>query len=133
MKIGLDTSIVLRLLTGEPEELALTALRTVEKLLEAKNTVMVSDLVASETYFALQHHFGMPKSAALDVLAEFFRESRIEAAGAAAEILATPNLASAQPGFVDRMIHAEYARTANAMLTFEQAARKLPKTRVLTR
>ena len=69
MTIGLDTSVVVRLITGEQEDLALTALRTVEGLLEANHIVMVSDLVASETYFALQYHFGMPKSEALDVLA----------------------------------------------------------------
>src|SRR5947209_5382180 len=104
MRVGLDTSVMLRLVTGEPEDLALIALRTVERLLEAKHAVTVSDLVASETYFALQHHFRMPKSEALRVLAEFFQTSPVEAAGAAAQILATPNLANAQPGFVDRMI-----------------------------
>ena len=133
MKIGLDTSVVLRLITGEPEDLALAALRTVERLLAANHKVTVSDLVASETYFALQYHFGMPKSEALDVLATFFRQSHVEAAGAAAKILATPILSSTRPGFVDRMIHAEYARIADTMLTFERAARKLSKTRVLSR
>ena len=131
MRIGLDTSVALRLVTGEPEDLALVALAAVEKLLETQHTVTVSDLVASETYFALQHHFRMPKAEALDVLAQFFRASRIKAAGAADEILATPHLATAQPGFVDRMIHAEYVRIADQMLTFEKAARRLPKTRVL--
>lgn len=105
----------------------------VEELLEADHAVRVCDLVASETYFALQHHFRMPKAEALEVLSKFFQTSRIKATGAAAEILATPNFASAQPEFVDRMIYAEYVRITDVMLTFEKAARKLPKARVLAR
>jgi hypothetical protein len=93
--------------------------------------VIVSDLVASETYFALQHHFGMPKAEALEVLREFFRGSGVRPTGAALDILAVPNLAGSNPGFVDRLIHAEYDRLADEMLTFEKAARALSKTRVL--
>lgn len=129
--VGLDTSVVLRLLTGEPETLAALAFRTLEKIRRRKHRVIVSDLVASETYFALQHHFGMPKAEALEVLREFFRGSGVRPTGAALDILAVPNLAGSNPGFVDRIIHAEYDRLADEMLTFEKAARALSKTRVL--
>jgi hypothetical protein len=42
-----------------------------------------------------------------------------------------PKLAVARPGLVDRLIHAEYIRAANEMLTFEKAAARLPRVRVL--
>lgn len=32
-----------------------------------------------------------------------------------------------EPGFVDRMTHAEYPQTSSGMLTFEKAAAKLNK------
>ena len=133
MTVGLDTSVVLRLITGEPQPLALVALDVVQELLRGKDPVIVSDLVASETYFALQHHFGMPKSAALDVLLRFFRTSGIAPGGVAGDVLATPRLATARPGFVDRMIHAEYMAAAASMLTFEKTAARLPHVRVLAR
>ncbi len=131
MRIGLDTSVVLRLLTGEPESLAVLAARRVESSLLGGDTVLVSDLVVSEAYFALQHHFGLSKARALEVLGEFLRQSGIEAAGSARRILGLPNLARAQPGLVDRLIHGEYLRVADEMLTFEKAAARLPRARVL--
>lgn len=111
--------------------MALAALAMVGKLLDTQHTVMVSDLVASEMYFALQHHFHLPKADAIEVLARFFRTSGIESSGAAAQVLTTPHLATAQPGLVDRLIHAEYVGIADQMLTFEKAARRLSKTRIV--
>jgi len=52
-------------------------------------------------------------------------------AGSAHAVLATPNLAVAEPGLVDRLIHAEYIRVADEMLTFERSAARLPGALVL--
>jgi predicted nucleic acid-binding protein len=131
MRVGLDTSVLLRLLTGEPAPLAALAARRVEASLVAGDTVLVSDLVVSEAYFALQHHFGLSKAQAIGALRDFLRQSGVVAAGAAHDILATPNLAAAQPGLVDRLIHAEYAGVADEMLTFERSAARLPGAHVL--
>jgi predicted nucleic acid-binding protein len=131
LRVGLDTSVVLRLLTGEPEPLAVVAARRVEDSLRTGDTVLVSDLVVSEAYFALQHHYGLSKARAIGVLREFLRESGAEAAGSSDGILATPNLAIAQPGLVDRLIHAEYLRVADVMLTFEKSAARLTGARIL--
>jgi predicted nucleic acid-binding protein len=127
----LDTSVLLRLLTGEPERLALLAARRVESSLLGGDSVLVSDLVVSETYFALQHHFGLSKAQAIEVIAEFLRRSGVEAAGSAQAVLDLPNLATARPGLVDRLIHAEYVQVADEMLTFEKSAARLPRARVL--
>ena len=88
MNAGIDTSVVLRLLTGTPEDLAQSALTELQKRITHGDTLFVSEL-------------------------------------------STPNLSTANPGFVDRLIHAEYRRYAGEMLTFEKAAGRLPGTRVL--
>jgi predicted nucleic acid-binding protein len=131
MRVGLDTSVLLRLLTGEPGPLAAIAVRRVEASLLAGDTVLVSDLVVSEAYFALQQHFRLSKAQAIGALRDFLRQSGAVAAGAADGILATPNLAVAQPGLVDRLIHAEYVRVADEMLTFEKSAARLRGAHVL--
>jgi hypothetical protein len=95
------------------------------------DTVLVSDLVMSEAYFALQHHYGLSKAQALRALRELVRESGIEATGASGSILDLPGLATSRPGFVDRLIHAEYARLADLMLSFETSAPRLAGVRVL--
>ena len=131
MRIGLDTSVLLRLLTGEPADLATAAVRRIESALRGGDTVLAPDLVVSEAYFALQHHYGLSKAEAIATLAALLHESGIEAAGAAGRVLATPHLATARPGFVDRLIHAEYTQIADEMLTFERPAARLPRARVL--
>jgi predicted nucleic-acid-binding protein len=129
--IGLDTSVVVRLLVGEPAAQAARARDLLDELFEAGAKAAVSDLVVSEAYFALQYHYRVPKREALDTLRAFLQSEEIEATGAALAVLQTPRLASARPGFVDRLIHQEYAQTFGAMASFEKSAGKLDGTRVL--
>jgi predicted nucleic acid-binding protein len=132
MKAGLDTSVVLRLLTGEPAAQAARALAEVQALTARGASLLVSDLVVAEAYFALQYHYAVPKAEALALLARFLAESGLKALGAAAVVLASRDLATANPGFVDRLILAEYARSTHEVLTFERSGRRWPGVRVLT-
>ena len=64
MTIGLDTSVVLRLLTGTPTAEAATARARLERAVFDREKVIVTDLVLAEAYFALHHHYGVPKDEA---------------------------------------------------------------------
>ena len=46
-------------------------------------------------------------------------------------MLLGPNLASAKPGFVDRLIHGTSHADGHTLVTFEKTAKKLPATIVL--
>lgn len=132
MTVGLDTSVVLRLLMGAPEEQAIAALAWVRAQRAGGVIPSVSDLVVCETYFALQHHFRVPKEEALSKLAAFLESGHVAPDGVAASVLATQGLATAKPGFVDRVIHDQYLRAgADGMVTFERAAQRLKRVRVL--
>lgn len=131
MKVGLDTSVVLRLLLGQPADQAARAVVLLDELSRGGHHAVVSDLVVAETYFALQHHYDVSKPDALLGLRRLFADGEIEPLGAATEVLAADGLASAKPGFVDRLIHGEYAGAADEMVTFEKAAGKLKSVRVL--
>lgn len=132
MIVGLDTSVVVRVLCGEPENLALEAGRFLLDRQRAEDKVLVSDLVLAETYYALQHHYRVPKKAALAALHTFLATPFVKGTGEAASILKAPDLESANPGFLDQVIHSHYLRNgADEMVTFEKAAAKLPKVRVL--
>jgi len=122
---ALDTSVVMRLLTGMPEEQAQQALSEFTSRLTSGSRVFVSDLVISEAYFALQHHYQIPKAKALRLLSDFLCDSGVTAIGVAASVLVTPHLATAKPGFLDRMIHAEALDVAEELLTFEKATKRL--------
>lgn len=131
--MGMDTSVVLRLLTGEPVDQAGAALRWLRKAKASGINPIVSDLVVSEVYFALQHHFGVSKAEALRHIALFLDSGDVSTNGVVAMVLAAPGLATAKPGFVDRLIHEQYVlEGANGMVTFETAARKLKKVELLS-
>ena len=129
-RIGADTSFLLRLLIGEPKAQAEAAVKELDQRFAKGERLAVSDLVVAETYFALQHHYEVPKQEALDTLKEFLEAPEIVALGVTQTVLAESKLGHANPGFVDRLIHADYLASTAGMLSFEKAARKLPKTQV---
>ena len=132
MIVGLDTSVVVRVLTGEPRDLALTALDYILQHEKAGDRVLVSDWVLAEAYYALQHHYGASKRDTLDALSNFLASPGIEGTGEVAAVLATPHLESVKPGFIDRVIHRNYLRSgAEEVATFERAAAKLSHVHVL--
>ncbi len=131
MKVGLDTSVVLRLLVGEPADLARVAVEYLIQIQQKGGCAVVSDLVVAETYFALQYHYKTPKAEALALLRQFLTSHGIENSGVAARVMATPHLESAKPGFVDRIVIQQYLEKTDAVATFERASRKLPKILVL--
>ncbi len=130
MRLSLDTSVVLRIVTGDPRRLAVVAARRLEQALLRGDVVVVPDLVVAEAYYALQHHYGLTKSHAITTLRAFLDAAGVSG-GSAREVLAQPGLASAKPGLVDRLIHADAAARADVMLTFERSAAKLAHVEVL--
>ena len=125
--MGLDTSVVLRLLTGEPPAQAKRALRFLDELLAQGGKAIVSDLTVAETYFALQAHYRVPKKETVRTLSDFLSSGLVapEAGASALEALSAAATSSQKPGFVDRLIHAQYIKMAGGIVTFERAAGKL--------
>ncbi len=132
MIAGLDTSVVVRLLTGEPEDLALAAVRYVEDRRQADDRLFISDWVLAESYHALQCHYQVPKAEVLQALRDLLADQLVEGTGDAPAVLEISGLATANPGFIDRVIHRNYLGSgADELVTFEKAAAKLPNVRVL--
>ena len=115
--IGLDTSVVVRLLVGLPESQARVARRRLEGAVEASEPVVVSDIVIAETYHALQHHYAVPKAQARAILRRFVRSGIVrlepQAGFDALEV-------AGGAGLVDRLIHLRYRSLGAITLTFER-------------
>ena len=94
-------------------------------IINAGGRCLVGDLVVTESYFALQHHYKMPKSDALAALRKFSDGKGILFSESAHRILKTKGLSHAKPGFADRLTHANYRQYGCGMLTCEHAARSL--------
>ena len=127
----LDTSVVVRLLVQEPRAQYFEAADFLEENLSKGISVFVGDLVLAEAYFALQSYYKIPKAKVLALLAGFVETEGINATSAARQILSLPNLATAKPGFVDRLIHAGSSESGRTLITFEAASGKLPSVIVL--
>jgi predicted nucleic acid-binding protein len=115
--IGLDTSVVLRLLVGVPQGQARVAQRRLEHAIEQGEPVIVCDLVIAEAYYALQFHYHVPKAEARRMLLRFVLSgvARVEPRDAG-EVLAPASGA----GLVDRLIHARHRALGVVTLTFER-------------
>lgn len=127
----LDTSALMRLLVQEPRDLYVKLSVFLERELEKGASVFVSDLVLSEAYFAMQTFYKFSKAKALDTLKRFVMTPGIDVTAHALATLSMPNLASAKPGFVDRLIHGVAMESGQTLVTFEKAAKHLTATVVL--
>ena len=132
MTFGLDTSVVLRLLTGQPQDLAAKALERYQDGIAAGDDFSVSDLVAAESYYAIQHHYGKSKEEALDALRSFSSGDGISFSQNFKAAINTPNIHKASPGFVDRMLVSGYGETGQITLSCEKSFRRLPDTEVIS-
>lgn len=131
IRSALDTSVVMRLLTGQPLDLAMAARDHMAEIEQAGAKVFVSNLVVMEAYFACQHHYSMSKEAVLEGLLKLLSISTFVVHPQLTKLLSLPGLASAKPGFLDRLIHAEATTARLPLVTFEKAAARLPHAQLL--
>ncbi|MEO7458267.1 MAG: PIN domain-containing protein [Gemmatimonadaceae bacterium] len=123
MTVGLDTSVVVRLLVGAPPEQAEAARRMLDD--QPRSSCAVSDIVVGEAYFALRHHYAVPHARAVHALSALLADSRVRTTGVARQVLAQIPDRESGAGLMDRLIHGDYQRDDIDMLTFDRAAARL--------
>lgn len=131
IRAALGTSVIMRLLTGQPHDLTVAARNYLAGIEQDGAKVFVSNLVVMEAYFACQHHYGMPKQAVLGGLHLLLSMPTFVVHPQLLPLLATEGLATAKPGFLDRLIHAEASTAHLPLATFEKAAARLPNALLL--
>lgn len=127
---GIDTSIFVRLLSGQPAadyEIAvrrLTALRAAQP-----EPITVANIVIAEAYAVLQHHYGLTKADTRDGMLAVLTSGLVEPAGGDAVLDALR--ATKEPGLTDRLIVLEYAALPATVLTLDRKMAALPGCRRL--
>ncbi|MEN9507837.1 MAG: hypothetical protein RLZZ621_400 [Gemmatimonadota bacterium] len=133
--IGLDTSVVLRLLIGEPVAESEAAQALLAEVAAANERCHLHDLVVAESWHALRAHYGVPDVEAARALLLLVDDPVIVASPAARQALAAvSNVAvgnTGGAGFMDRLIHAAYEGHGHIFATFDRKAGKLPGARLL--
>lgn len=127
----LDTSVLLRILLNEPKRLASNVAMYVYSRQQKGEVFVISDLVLSETYFALQFHYDIPKDKAIETLKFIANVKGFAVSDWAKDVLSHPNLAKASPGFVDRLIHGAAFSQGQITVSCEKDFRRLPSTAII--
>ena len=117
MRVGLDTSVILRLLTGQPAREAVAARKHLEQAAGNGDEVLVTDLVLAETYFALHYHYGTTKEEARLTILAMLRSNVVSASPA--EALHAFE-ATRGAGVVDRLIHERHRNLGAMTVTFDR-------------
>ena len=116
--IGLDTSVLVRLLIGEPAAQADSARQRLPEATDSGEPVVVVDLVIAETYHALHHHYGIPKSEAQALLRRVLVSGVVTPDPPELPAALEPDRGGA--AVVDRMIHTRHRSHGAITLTFDR-------------
>lgn len=129
-RYGIDTSILVRLATGDPEDEFERCVRALTLLVEGDDAELyASNQVIGEAYVALQHHYGVSKVEAREALASVLKS------GLAAPLNGPGVFAALEArsgcGLLDRLIADEYRKAELVTLTLDRKMAALPGARKL--
>ena len=124
-RFGIDTSVLVRLLTGEPEADFAHCLSKLQALIENEHAeLFASNQVIGEAYIAVQHHYGVSKDEAREGLLNVLRSGLVAPLNGSSALVAIDARQGA--GLMDRLIIDDYARASLSTLTLDRKMSALP-------
>ena len=129
-RIGIDTSVLTRLLTGLPPEQYQRCDRELTRLVEQEGAeVLASNQVIGETFVTVQHHYGLTGSQARAGLLRIFGSGIVAPLNGMSVLDALS--ATGGPGLFDRLISDDYSHAGMGTLTLDRQMASLPTTQLL--
>jgi predicted nucleic acid-binding protein len=129
-RFGIDTSILVRLATGDPEDIYAHCVERLTLLIESDGAeVFASNQVIGEAYIALQHHYGVTKAEARQGLASLLHSGLVAPQNGQAIIAILAEQVGC--GLLDRLIADEYRRADLLTITLDRKMASLPGARLL--
>jgi predicted nucleic acid-binding protein len=127
---GIDTSIVVRLVTGQPVEIFERCVDRLEHLVvENGAEIFASNQVIGEAYVSVQHHYGISKSEVSRSLVSLLRSGLVTPLEGDEVITLIEDSRGA--GLIDRLIAFSHRRQRLVTLTLDQKMAKLPGAQLL--
>jgi predicted nucleic acid-binding protein len=129
-RFGIDTSNLVRLLSGDPEDGFEECVRKLAVLIERNDAeIFASNQVIGEAYIALQHHYGVTKSQARAGLVSVLRSGLVAPLNGASVVAALE--AESGCGLLDRLIADDYRRGGLITLALDRRMASLRDARRL--
>lgn len=118
-RYGIDTSVLVRLLTGEPAKEFEHCVNGLRVLIEEEGSeIFASNQVVGEAYVAVQHHYGVSKTAARTSLLDVLHSGLVSPLNGRSVVEALETSRGA--GLLDRLIADDYARGGMEVLTLDR-------------
>ena len=129
-RFGIDTSVLVRLVTGEPQVEFERCVEKLRSLIEDDGAeIVVSNQVIGEAYVAVRHHYGVSKTDARAGLLDVLRSGMVAPLNGRGVLAALE--AHGGAGLLDRLIAEEYSRAGLQVLTLDRRMATLPAVRRL--
>ena len=128
-RYGIDTSVLVRLITGAPPDAYAHCVNRLSALVVGGAEIFASNQVIGEAFVAVRHHYVVAAVDARSELSQALRSGLVApwTGRAAFEALE----ASGGPGLFDRLIADDYTRRGLAILTLDRKMAGLPDVRPL--
>ena len=128
-RLGIDTSVLVRLMTSEPVAAHEHCVRELTALLNDGAEVVASNQAIGEAFVSVQHHYGSSREDARRSLLDVFESGLVAPLNgdAVLEMLRE----SGQPGLFDRLIADGYRQEGLETLTLDRRMARLPQARLL--
>ena len=128
-RFGIDTSILVRLVTGHPEQDFDDCVLGLRMLADKGDEIFASNEVIGEAYVAVQHHYGVTGTDARAALLATLRSGLVAPLNGRSTLSALTDSGGA--GVFDRLIANGYAREGLEVLTLDRKMAHLANVRRL--
>ena len=126
LRYGTDTSVLMRLLTGHPEDEYQRCRQGLGRMVEEdKAEIFASNQVIREAYIALRHHYGISKPDARQSLTQDLTSGLIGPLNGQPVLIILSEQGGA--GLLDRLIADDYSRQVYETLTLDRRMARLPQ------
>lgn len=128
--IGIDTSVLVRLVTGQPPDLFAACVERLNVLSASRVEIVASNQVIGEAYVTLQRHYGISKKDARAQLHTTLTSGLVTPLNGRAVLDALSTTAG--PGLFDRLIADDYAHHGLDTLTLDRRMASLTRVRLIS-
>ena len=126
LRYGTDTSVLMRLLTGHPEDEYQRCRQGLGRMVEEDQAeIFASNQVIGEAYIALQHHYGISKPDARQSLTQVLTSGLIGPLNGQPVLIILSEQGGA--GLLDRLIADDYSRQVYETLTLDRRMARFPQ------
>ena len=130
-RYGIDTSILVRLITAQPADAFAQCVSQLRALVEDEGAeIFASNQVVGEAYVAARHHYGISSLDVRGSLLGALQSGLVSPLNGRSVLDALD--ASDSPGLFDRLIADDYSRAGLEVLTLDRKMATLPGARTLS-